>query len=661
MDLLFLFVLILALSHLLPIPSGDGQAWTGLRFIGAGFALPFLLFFGNVMAGIPLIPLAWLIVALAAAGGLLGLFRFLRPRGRAHFSVLQLGHPVWVLTILAGFVIALHNGIEYKPYLGDEFASWLRLSRQIFLANSFWSDQVNYHLGAYTNGWPLLVVFPNLFYETFDESRAASIQFLMHVGLVGLIYDVLRWIAGYYFAANRDEEHLGGFTEVGRVGFAWVVVLGMLAVEASWVLYPTDLLIDRPMLYAVIAMMVLAIMTQYEGLNRVVAGLYMGLVMAAGYILKVAMIAFGLPLAIVWASMVWREGRERKLSGSISGWFDQKFLRRAVGIGMLQSIPFFAAFGTWSVHRTGQSCLATSGDFFSGDLLVLATPKGLSLWGRMFDAFVVYGGEFKLSLSLFAVGVLVVALTSRRMFPVIVAGIVFVALYVLAMFYAYAFCYGALDSTYLESFQRFVRLPIRVAHVVGIVLLAIGILRLLSRKGGDGTSLGDRLWGKGSVRAAMGLLILLGLFWQGVQIHRSVAGIADRNLTHAPFGTVHRQIEAESIRLREVLKSRGLSGTSGYVIAQGTHGSEYDAARYYGIRTKRGGAGYFHYELTPPYDFSAAQFKIMDRATFIWPIKLDTAVSNHLRARITDPICRGNLNGYFLFRTDSDALECVRK
>ena len=69
MDLLFLFVLILALSQLLPIPSGDGHGWIGLRFMGAGFALPFLLYFGNVVAGIPLIPLAWLIVALAAAGG----------------------------------------------------------------------------------------------------------------------------------------------------------------------------------------------------------------------------------------------------------------------------------------------------------------------------------------------------------------------------------------------------------------------------------------------------------------------------------------------------------------------------------------------------------------------------------------------------------------
>ncbi|MDA0240416.1 MAG: hypothetical protein O3A84_10375 [Proteobacteria bacterium] len=661
MDLLFLFVLILALSQLLPIPSGDGHGWIGLRFMGAGFALPFLLYFGNVVAGIPLIPLAWLIVALAAAGGLLGLSRRLRARNWMEFSVLQFAHPVWVLTFIAGFVVALHNGVEYRPYLGDEFASWLRLSRQIFLANSFWSDQVNYHLGAYTNGWPLLVVFPNLFYETFDESRAASIQFLMHVGLLGLIYDLLRWIAGSYFAAIRDEENLGTFTEFGQVGFAWVVVLGMLGVEASWVLYPTDFLIDRPMLYAVIAMMALAVVAQYEGLNRAVVGLYMGLVMAAGYILKVAMIAFGLPLAFVWASMVWREGRERMLSGSISGWFDRRFLRRAVWIGMLQSIPFFAAFGTWSVHRTGQSCLATSGDFFSGDLLVLATPKGLSLWGRMADAFIVYGGEFKMSLSLFAAGVLVVALTSRRMFPVVFAGIVFVALYVLAMFYAYAFCYGALDSTYLESFQRFVRLPIRVAHVMGIGLLAIGTLRLLSRPSGDGTTLGDRLWGKMPVRAAVGLLIFLGLIWQGVQIHRSVASIADRNLTHAPFGSIHRQIESESIRLREVLQSRGLAGTSGYAIAQGTHGSEYDAAKYYGIRTQRGGAGYFHYDLALPYRFSAAQFKLLDRAAFIWPIKLDAAATAYLSARIADPICRGNLLGQFLFRTRDGGLECVRK
>lgn len=656
MDLLFIFVLLLALSQLLPVPSTDNHGWLGLRFLGAGFALPLLLFFGNVAVGIPLTALAWLIVACAAVGGILGIVRLVRQPGGFSFPVSRLSHPVWILSIVAGIVIASRNGVEYKPYLGDEFASWLRISRQIFLADSFWSDQVNYHLGAYTNGWPLLVVFPNLFYDSFDERHAASIQFLMHVGLMGLIYDALRWIAG-----RGATEAL---TDLAKTGFAWIVILVLLGVEASWLLYPTDLLIDRPMLYALVAMLVLVVIAQYDGVSRTALGLYMGLVMAAGYILKVAMIAFGLPLAIVWMSMVWREQREGVASGSLlsgmPGWFDRKFLRRSLWIGMLQSVPFFAAFASWSVNRTGQSCLATSGDFFSGDLLVLVTPKGLSLWGRMADAFIVYGGEFKLSLSLLTVGVLVVALTSRRMLPVLIAGLVFTALYALAMFYAYAFCFGALDSTYLESFQRFVRIPIRVAHVLGIILLAIGILHLMTRRG-TGEPIAVRLWRRISVRLVLGLMVGVGLFWQGVQIDRSIAAIGDRELTHPGLAIAHKQIEAESLQLRTLLKSRKLEGVAGYVIAQGTHGSEYDAAKYYGIRIRRDGEGYFHYDLKGPFRFSPSQFAQMDEAPFIWPIKIDEAAADYLEMRIDDETCRANLTSYFLFRTSDGRLECVRR
>ena len=419
---------------------------------------------------------------------------------------------------------------------------------------------------------------------------------------------------------------------------------------------PHRLLIDRPLLYAFLGVFLLALVGQYEGTNRLLIAGYIGLVFAAGYLLKVSMIAVGLPLGVVWLSFLWREFGVETSPTMLSRWANRRLWRRAIYMALLMLIPFTAVFIVWSVRRTGNSCLATAGDFLGGDLLVFATPQGLSLLDRMLDAFLAYAGNFKLALSLFALLTLALALASRRTLPVILSAVIFAAVYVLALFYGYAFCLGGIDTTYLESFQRFIRLPIRVGHFMSFLLAGLAVLYFLGRN----RTPGERILRRPAGRISLIGIVVLGLVWQVHQIDRSVAAVGDRKSTYPEVAAVHRTMAAHSERLRAILRARKLVGAPGYMIAQGTYGVEYDAANYYAIQTRRGGK-YFHYVLRRPFSFRPAHIEQLATASFIWPVRMDSATLDFLAPRVRDSRCRERLTNYFLIRNSTGGFDCLLK
>ena len=110
--------------------------------------------------------------------------------------------------------------------------------------------------------------------------------FLMHVGVLGFTFDLTRFVALRSGVSENKTANL----------IAWLLVLVLLAVEASWILFPTFQLIEKPLLYAYLAGLLLVLASQYCEFDRTRLAAFLGLVFAAGYLIKVAFLLFAVIL-----------------------------------------------------------------------------------------------------------------------------------------------------------------------------------------------------------------------------------------------------------------------------------------------------------------------------------------------------------------------------
>jgi hypothetical protein len=149
MTAVYFFVLIWGLGAWLPTPTDARQDWLGFSFLVGWLTLVVALYIGTVLLGLALSTTLVMLIGVSVAGVLNQAYRNgLNWRGYAA----QFRHPLWVLFFLVLGVGLVNGGFIYLPMPGDETASWLRLARQIFLVDAYWSDKVDYHLGAYTDG-----------------------------------------------------------------------------------------------------------------------------------------------------------------------------------------------------------------------------------------------------------------------------------------------------------------------------------------------------------------------------------------------------------------------------------------------------------------------------------------------------------------------------
>ena len=137
------FFSLLGMAGWLPGLTRARRDWLGFRFLMAVFFIPLVLYVGNVILSIPLSAIVYLFVACSGVGLAANVFRNWKNRGETLNLAL---HPVWIFSILLFGVAVFRVGIDYLPYPGDEVASWLKISRQIYLADAYWSDRVIYHL-----------------------------------------------------------------------------------------------------------------------------------------------------------------------------------------------------------------------------------------------------------------------------------------------------------------------------------------------------------------------------------------------------------------------------------------------------------------------------------------------------------------------------------
>ena len=654
MPYFLLLLTLFGLASLLPGLSRNRADWLGFRFFAATFGIPLYLFLGNVLLGVSLSALAWSITTLGVVSLMFALAIVWRERSKFYSYIL---HPVLILPFILSTIVAYQGGIEYLPFPGDEVASWLKYARQIYVVDSYWSENLDYHLGGYTNGWPLYVAFSNAYSGKFSDSHAAILPFLMHVGLLGFTFDI-----GKFFlrrSCTTVSLHLSLFP--------WALVLLLLSLEASWILFPTFQGVDHPLLYTFLGVFLIGLMGQFEELDLDRVAIYLGLLFAAGYLIKMTMLAAGPTIGIFWVSFLWRRYRasERKSLGGFLMAHRELLPNAKLAVVLLGPLGA-VAFG-WSMRRFGSQCFSSPLNFFS-ESHSLTSDFSISVAQVIGEALVTYVGSFKFSITLVSVVVIIMCLRSAQVRWFVLALFTFLLFYLVTIHSVYTLCLSPFGELGLQSFYRYYRPNLRLLHfvapILGFYMLTIGIRRYPAI---------ERLVRAKSILAICGLCILFAFGQQAQSLSSSLEDTRTRNSYEVYIREAIVTMKREAQELIAIIQKRQLLTPSISVIAQSGYNVEVELAQYFGIKSHRAEVP-LNYRIQRPYSWGVSRLSTFTKEIsefalqnywrgfpVIWPVRTDDWTRRVLATLVNNEKCENNPEAFFLFKREDGTFECVAK
>ncbi len=648
---LFLYALAAAgLGQFLPRPTLDGTPFTGLRFVG-GYAVFIVGFFVlHAVLRLPLAASAWIVVLAAAMGALRSAARLARDR-RSIISLLL--HPTTLLLLLGVGAVAVHGGIDYLPYTSDEFSNWLGASRHIVLAGGL--DRVGdaLHQPNYTPGWRLALLFPWVVTGVIREGDAASAPFVLHLGLAGLVYDVIVW----------RLRALGAFSDARAMLFAWAAMLAGLAAEIAGLIWVRQLLIEQPQIYTLAAAaLLLAVMADWPE-ARSTSARHAGLILAGAYLLKTAALALAPAVGLLVLVVAWRDGAR-----------GVQFVRRVAVLAGWTIGPSLVAAAAWSLvgPGSGQGMPSLLDTLDSRHLGLAAGRDGHDLAARLAAVVATYAGHYKAPMTALALLAVSVAAARGRYAALLLWG-AFFAVYVAAVYWYDLAVFDAHEFRTLDSVPRYIRVPIQVLHVLGFAAAAMEASVFLAD--GRGRTLLDLAGGRAAVVATAAAAGALAGF-QGYQVLRSVDDVSTRVYQNVD----PRIAEARTaVRVLAGLAGRGLPARPRLVlISQGQDAEPLNYAAYYargafagdpaGVGIRLDGVSWTD---GAPKNFwqrrttAAALRQNFLAADMIWPLTVDAWVTSVLAGVVDDKACAGTPTRYYLVRRPAGdggaAFACVAK
>lgn len=600
------------------MPAPAAGSWWGTRFFAASAAIMLAMFVFDVIAGLGLPFAAWAVAAVAVAG-VVPAFRGVRTHGLGDLAV----SPALLLPVLGLGMAALRGGILYEPLAFDELTHWALWPRMAIAGGHIAGPHIELgRVGAYAPGWLLLQTLPNLVLGRFSETHSAGIQFLLHVGLLGLVHDaVLHVLRGRHIPV-RTSRYL-----------AWAVVLAVLGAEATWRLVPTNLLIEKPQVYTLSACLLLGVLgLDGRGISQWRLHLLLGLAFAGTYLMKVADLPVGASLVVLWL-------------GTLAGETGTRGLRVAAAQRLALMLgPALGCYVAWGVTSAGISdCLANP------VLVVSAIADGQfygeawDLFDRLFSAIGSYLLSFKLPLTILALAGIASCLHDRRGRWLLVALLAFLVPYFAALYAYHLACFGEYYAANLNSWDRFTRVPLRVVHFFGLVLPAMiwlprfaGLFRLLP------------------MRAALLAVIGLAGVWQLRQVFSSFEAMATRFNETVEQREVVRRVRGEAEAISALVAQMPDLGHRVAMVAQGSVGYEYVIGQY---------EAYGRWRMAIGWGFAGREAlrSHLIGASLVWPLAVDAATAPELLARITDAVCRDALIRHFLVPRSDGTYACLPK
>jgi len=648
---LLLYALVAAgLGQFLPRVTLAGTPFVGLRFFGGyvAFVLAFTVL--HVALRVPLAASAWIIVVAAAAGALWAAARLVRA-GEPVAPVLL--HPAPLLVLLGAGAIVANGGIGYLPYTSDEFSNWLGGSRHIFMAGGYDRVRDVIHLPGYTPGWRLALLFPWAVTGAIDEGDSAAAPFVAHVGLAGLVYDIIVWQLGRLRELPKFHVTL----------FAWGVLLVGLAAELAGLIWIRTLLIEQPQIYTLAATSLIIVLASIQGEARVSLAAHGGLVIACSYLLKAAAVAIAPSVAVLVLAMAWTDAPR-----------GASFASRVLALAGLALGPLLVAMVTWKLVAPATIAgMPSALDTLGREFLATALARDWRDLAQRYLATVwTYFAEYKTPLTVLSLLAVTIAAVRGRYAALLMCSGFFVV-YALVLYWYHLAVFEDYYLKILNSIPRFTRVPIQVLHVVGFVVAVMELVDFLAR----GRFVGAVALARGriaAVTAAVGVAGLIG--FQGYQVLRSVEDVT----TRAYQTTDPRIAEArKAVAIAVALAGRELPAKPALMlIAQGEDSEPLNYATYYargvrpgdssGIGISLGGVSWTAGEPQNVWQQKTTVRVLRDQflaADMIWPLTLDGWVTSILAEIVDDPACVATpLNYYFVRRAAKDGgrvFSCVAK
>lgn len=556
-----------------------------------------------------------------------------------------LAHPGLVLPVLAALAIAVNGGIDYLPYTVDEFTNWIGVSRQIYLHDGYAAVRETIAHPGYMPGWQIALLFPWLVLGEMDMGQSAGAPLVLHAGLAALVFEVLR----------AEVLRRGIDSEARASMMAWAGVLLYLAAEGTGKLWPSSLLIEQPQIYALTASLLYLYLIDRDD-KRLLT--HLGLAVAAGYLLKSAMMTFLPGLALVLAMLAF---------GAPGRSWSHRAARFAQQAAIVLS-PVVAVAVLWklSAPGIGQGCLTNPMATFTPE--VFAKVAGLDWKGLMARMAVEAGGyvaTYKtVVLAAAAVGAAAALVSGRWLWLLALSA--FAAVYMLALYWYHLTCFGAYYFETLNSIPRFTRVVVQPFHAVGLVALAVLGIGIASA--GRLGALLDRK--PATVALAVGCAALLS--WQAIQLHRSADDVTTRR--YQSVDTRLAEVRATAAFVRDTLPAAPTPPLVQF-ISQGTDADLLSYAKMYALDGTRGhprvlfraatdvswnpGKAINIWQRTMSAEALTATFR---KADVIWPIIVDDFTTKILTTLVSaDGGCDGKLVNKVLVKTSGGAFSCRDK
>ena len=609
------------LGALVPGPGRIGFSSPGLRlFLGIGLA-PIAVFVLHKNMGLGLFHSVSVIFAAAAAGLALGVWRLARNRP----SLEDTFNPAFVLPAVIGIVALNFGALDYVPYLGDEFSGWINIAKQINAVGGYAPEDMFGLQADYTPGWPLLMSFPALLLGQFEERMVGLLPAGMHAGLLGLVFDL----------AGRTLINFGDFSAARRAVYSWLIVLLLLSAEATGQLVARNLLVEPPQIYGIGVTMMLAVAMFLPGVSQSWASFLIGLSFAILYFIKVTALALLPPILFLAVILPFAErffaGSLAPARGSVN-WIAQSIKNLAAALlpGVLLIVLFKSSISSSTPFGSPSSVLLPEmfAKAFSLQSLEITRLVGGAVWD--------FTATYKTPVSIAALIGLIAAAFNPRWRLVIAVLLAFLLVY----FAALNWYHLTIWDDNLRSIQRYSRIPVRVFHLIGLMLLFVNVAELVL--GRESSRLKHFLESRLPFVLAIGLVVVLAV-WQVRQIDRRIADLSTRQFQHV--AAFHTSVPKAAKQMGQILRQLGDRKVNLLVVQQGGNPDILEVVHYYLVSNSyRSGIPniQFHavvsWPLASSSNPSAAERldKAMTKADVIWPVRLDEAMSRRLR-ELTGP------------------------
>jgi hypothetical protein len=624
----------------------------GIRTFLGWIALPVLLFVLGDLLGFGLRSAAWIVVGLSILGLAHGSFKVVG-KGLRTLSPAAILNPVFVVPSIALGALALGGSGSYVPLHWDEFTMWLLWPKLQFLADQVWTDAMDISHPGYPPGWPLMLVFPQLFAEQFSEGRSIGAVVVLSAALFGLLFDTALKV--YRRPPRRVLWVLGLLLWVPLIP----AIHQIIPSEVLFEIVPTKLLVEPAQV--ALNLGVLALMLAWVGApahsreSRWLAG-GIGMALAVGYFVKSAMVLF---VPLTGLAVFWHLARRERGVGRVH----EAAIILALALG-----PFVVLFAAWHLVAPESPNCSDNPLIFLRSLLGIGEIS-ISL-GRFTGESVTFLKNFINLFSGALIAISIAGLASRRFRIVSMLALSWVPIYLGVLYLSYLGCFGGYEQQILTSLERYESVAFITVMLLGAL---IGAASFSEHSG--------KLFptpGKGLVQVGRTLGFVL-VVTAVMALFADAVIRFDKMSDRFTAPTMARQFGVAiqtGRKIREIANQRFAARPRVRAITQGSDGREWTVLRYMRVPETRGETMYL-YDVEKPYSWSptsknpfaqqAGTKEMIRSATdgdIIWPYRLDPWVGQAVNKMTSNPQCRSQPWAFLLVRRQNptegqDPFECV--